>query len=331
MTGWEAQYSYLIVIMTAFPLGLMVSLTERKARPSYYNVSQDLIHLTDSEKAKSGGDVVSSSGTGSISAGEENEGRSLSSADSSEYQPDEDDAMANADYIAHQELHEEDNISEADELNPQPHTPNEEASVIPSREVKLNLPQSVSVQPRRSAAATIPQINGIKLPAPYRALIKESATRLTVPRGGLLEDGRERLRNFQKARLVGSNEYPFGPVTPFGTRLKAPPPRRGRLEVMVVNEPDDPEERRLKRQKRAYNVARFVPLLAPWQVWEGEGWWPEMLAGHAATGPEKSKGKEKEKEEESERADWEMRENVRIGLDDVGRSSLDSLKILNEA
>lgn len=309
----------------------MVSEVEPEARPSYQDVSEHLIHLSDDEDDKSGEDAVSSPDAGSNSARGQNAGQSLSSGDSSEDQPDQ------AGVVRYHETPKEDHVSEADELDPQLYTLNEAALLVPSQDVKVNFPDNHFVLPRRSAAGAIPQIDSINLPAPYRALIKESATRLTVPRAPRVDDGRERVRNPQKARLAGSHEYPFGPVTPFGTRLKAPPPRRGRVEVVVVNEPDDHEERRRKRQRRAYHVGRFVPLLAPWQVWEGEGWWPEMLASHARPGTEqtkfksKGKGKGKEREEEFERAGWTMREDVRIGLDDVGRTSVDSLTILGEA
>jgi transcription factor C subunit 6 len=215
-------------------------------------------------------------------------------------------------------------MDEQDELDsPEPDTPEEQEQMsvtTPARDIITPAPSRALAAPRKSGASAFVHNDATMLSAPYRNLIKQSAARLTEPKRGVFDKAKLNLKGGESYRHLGVDSYPGGPSTPFGTRLKARPPGRGRVKVEVVDEPDDTVERRNKRQKRIYQVGRFVPLLSPWEVWEGEGWWPEMWDGGG-----KGKGKGKGK------AGWKMRDEVKIGLDHVGRMRFDELELLSEA
>ncbi|BEJ11379.1 hypothetical protein CspHIS471_0108010 [Cutaneotrichosporon sp. HIS471] len=100
--------------------------------------------------------------------------------------------------------------------------------------------------------------------------------------------------------------FPLGPVTPFTTHLKIPPnlPRlEGRLtEIEVTPDEERGPSRTEARRLASRNKAKRFGLLEPWQVWEGEGWWPEMA--RSGDGPMEG---------------WNWRSDVRLGLENVGR------------
>ena len=322
----------------------MVSLRERRSRPSYSDIPEGPEDFFNSPTSASGEEFgaasSSDSGSGSNSqAGKvENEEPSLSSGGSSEFQPDEDEAMrarmrkvkgkGRATTSMTRELSNSDGYAEMDEpTSPTPLEPEDEPLVpLAPSEQRLEAPRPSAPAPRKSSA---PQLHSdtMLLPAGYRELLKQSAARIAKAPSSVSPAEKHRLSKSEKYQLQGLDLYPDGPVTPFGTRLSAAPAGRGGARVRVVEEPEDTGERKGKRQRRAYQVGRFVPLLAPWEVWEGEGWWPEMYAGETSRGHGKGKGKGNEKG----RKGWLMREEVRMGLKGVGRVGFEGLELLSEA
>lgn len=201
----------------------------------------------------------------------------------------------------------------------------------------------------RSAQAAYVQTEANLVPPAYRALIKKYAETLAPPvRGAAGPPAKD-----YRTRAFIYELLPFGPNTPFQSRLRNPPSGRGLDEVYIAqgtNEDEDWERRKEARNMRAAEVTRTVTLIEPWQTWQGEGWWPEMasLAGQDqgdgasnAAGPSKipqTHGKKKATENAGTRAsistgryEWKMRDEVRLGLDHVGRYKHEQMVFLSSA
>jgi hypothetical protein len=201
----------------------------------------------------------------------------------------------------------------------------------------------------RSAQAAYIQTEANMIPPAYRALIKRYAEELAPPirgsTGPIAKDFRSRALDYDM--------LPFGPNTPFITRLRNPPSQRGVDEVYVVpgkNHDEDWEKRKPDRTVRSSDVVRNVTVIEPWQTWQGEGWWPEMATpvGDVGVGPSgqagpsktsQKHGKKKKATTNAEAArsmstgrhEWKMRDEVRLGLDQVGRYRHDQTTFLSTA
>ncbi|EIW71800.1 hypothetical protein TREMEDRAFT_27087 [Tremella mesenterica DSM 1558] len=75
---------------------------------------------------------------------------------------------------------------------------------------------------------------------------------------------------------------------------------------------------------------RTYPLVSPWQSWEGDGYWPEMYTGVRNESYVGKSGQGKKKSNGELRGEWISREDVRLGMDDVGKWKIDELEILDE-
>jgi transcription factor C subunit 6 len=178
------------------------------------------------------------------------------------------------------------------------------------------------------------------IPLHYRQLIVKHSEIIAAPiRGKPTVASKER---DYKARSLDPIAMPHGPGTPFVTRLKKEVKGREAAEVIYDQELGrDPVEAqdKYKRQRHSANVVKNVTLTAPWEVWQGEGWWPEMAPGHpvssrflnsdgkgAAAGVPAPKPKGIPKTAEG----WTMRADVRLGSDDVGRYSIGQMEFLSK-
>jgi hypothetical protein len=173
------------------------------------------------------------------------------------------------------------------------------------------------------------------VPPAYRALIKASAQEMvksqSQPRnntwsGATLRSGR-----------IEPESIPAGSTLPFVIKLDQHPDAGSAFRI---EEKGDKEERR----KEAVRLAKKSTLAVAWQAWEGEGWYPEMYAGPSEGGAREKKksAKGKGKEEEIPPSPgmqppmpeglegWTLRAQVRLGLDDVGRMSMDALNFVPE-
>lgn len=101
--------------------------------------------------------------------------------------------------------------------------------------------------------------------------------------------------------------FPPGPLTPFKTHLNSEP-GAGVADIVVVDDPPHTTQRR----DHMRDISKRVAIIPPWDAWEGEGWWPEMV--------EDNKGKGKAVD--GPMPGWQWRSEVRLGLDDVGRYHL---------
>lgn len=193
----------------------------------------------------------------------------------------------------------------------------------------------------KSAAAYV-QTEADIVPPAYRALVKKHADVLAGPLRG---PPPEKLRD-ARSRALDAEQLPFGPTTPFITRLRSAPPKdRGSADVMVdsrIGHEEQWEERKAKRQMYSVEYMRTVTLCDPWQIWQGEKWWPEMVSkqgstsgsAHIDAGQEDpaastSRNTDKGKGKASTRHTWKARDEVDLGLHGVGRYSLNNMAFLD--
>lgn len=171
-------------------------------------------------------------------------------------------------------------------------------------------------------------------PVEYRTLLKtstqEMAKVVTVqtlppPARIAIAHAAQAASSADKGRIPSGLELlPYGPRAPYLTRLTRPPaPEPGGSRISELKVLDGGTE--AERRERSVHVARAMSWLSPWQAWEGDGWWPEMgrgaLRGAETSSPEAGP---------SRPPGWRSREEVRLGLDHVGRASLGTLDVISE-
>jgi transcription factor C subunit 6 len=318
-------------------LRVMVSLRERKERVSYSNIPEGLEDLSSSEEGRGSaggedggngsGDESGASGSGN-SSGDEEEG-SLSSGDSSEFNPEEEDddrpkrgrpkggknrpraQESSEDEDMDEEGVSEDEESEVEELKEIEELDEEMGSLRKGSQTSRKSKGRVSILSRQQAGPTVYQKSEINLvPSAYRNLIKLSATTLAK-----LPAQRPPVPpHDQRYRSLGSLVFPSGGTVPWLTRLASSPDGR-KSEIKFVDDKGD----KGKRREIEVKVYKRTTLDIPWEAWKGEGWWPEMYdaSGASTPGPSRIKG-------------WRMREEVRLGLDEVGRVGMEALDIISE-
>lgn len=182
----------------------------------------------------------------------------------------------------------------------------------------------------RSAQTAYVQTEVNMIPQAYRALIKAHADSLgAVSRPPPGKSGGASHKN----RQFSTEQLPFGPSTPFVTRLRSEPRGRGVGEIYVdrrAGDEEDWERRKAIRQSRTREIIKHITLIDPWQVWQGEGWWPEMATrlGPKAEPPGDDQAGTSRLSHTSARHHWTMRQDVRLGLGKVGRYDVDRMELL---
>jgi transcription factor C subunit 6 len=89
----------------------------------------------------------------------------------------------------------------------------------------------------------------------------------------------------------------------------------------------------LRRQRNASLIVKSVTLAAPWQVWQGEGWWPEMAPGHPATAHRGAADRTEQAQQKGvpkTAKGWTPRDAVRLGLERVGRYKIEQIRLLSK-
>lgn len=164
---------------------------------------------------------------------------------------------------------------------------------------------SESFGPSTIAAASESDL--MAFPQAYREYLLSSAT--VMVRGP--EGKKEYYPNTGGTRVP---IFPLGPLVPFVTHLKTEPNAPGRegraSEIEVITDTATGDERINQRRAASRSKAQKFALLEPSQVWEGEGWWPEMVRDGGTAGPIEG---------------WTWRSDVRLGLDEVGRDGADEV------
>ena len=368
----------------------MVSLRERKSRPSYASMAEGLANLSDEDEvesrspnasgsrsksgSKSGSGPGSGSGSDSSSSSGSGDESSVSSGDSSAFDPgaenegkrgrlkgkgkakarpgskipspnDDDSSFEDED-----EDSEEDDLMDEDEEDDEPLPMEDEEEgddIIPvhptprSKTLASGTPGPRSIRPVRISqtidANTYSPSDTKLLPRAYQDLLKSAARELALE-AKPLRDATALKAHHDRMRVVGIEGFSTGPLTPFVTRLRSNPKdhwasgqRSGQEPVWIPDE-NVGEMRQAKRRHRIWEWELAVGVETPWQVWEGEGWWSEMRTGPAngVAGPaNRDGGKGKGKLQKP--GGWQLRQQVRIGLDGVGRFGIDQLELLTDA
>ncbi|KAK8853096.1 hypothetical protein IAR55_003797 [Kwoniella newhampshirensis] len=170
----------------------------------------------------------------------------------------------------------------------------------------------------------------------YREAIRQSTLNMTFQNPVATRTDKERHndRGKDQTRLHGTDAFPPGHPTPFSTRLlQTPTPdARGRSPAQEVEWVDEsanrnvgPLERKDKRKKDGWSSHSRLTVGHPWELWRGEGWWPEMYLGAGGDDAEGSSAVASGKRE-----DWLMKEDVRLGLGDIGTYKVEDMMLLNE-
>lgn len=337
----------------------MVALRERKTRPSYSLLAGGQEILSDSDGANEGNEQAEGD-DGAAHLSENGDQTSISSGDASEFELEAgpstiskgrratkkrrdvnlDPALSSGDddVVSDGVIENEDDMMEVTKEDDEP-SEEELVSVDdlpkPAAEGVKKESRPISA-PRRSVNFPKPQTPGQPnyiqaevnlLPPAYRQLIKESTVLLAKPPAPLRNVEADRIREKDRTRTWGVEVFPSGPSTPYSVRLTQEPTGRQIAEVEYVKEDADHVKRKHKRRAQGYKISQAVPLISPWQIWRGESWWPEMFrddwGGDHLTGSTESedsvnKGKGKMK----------TRSDVRLGLDSVGRLSLEQMEFL---
>ncbi|WVF73182.1 hypothetical protein IAT40_008001 [Kwoniella sp. CBS 6097] len=343
----------------------MVALRERKARASYSNIAEGLANLSSEDE-----DVAGPSGTatpsGSKAVDQQDDGEDdndekdddqsgMSSGESSEFRPDspaktsgkgkgkaqdDDDDDDEDDEELMKEVVDsgEDEGQLEDDIDPALRSISETPDLVAiTGGSKAKRPKTTAgsgggksrkpppLYPHTTNAAYAAhgssEINLVDLK--YRALIKASTVSLTKPptTGPKVSDAeRHAQKERDQSRIHGVEVFPNGHPVPYSTRLTADPQHgwavsEGRVEWM--NESGPSEKRKADRRTHGWKSDPYRSLGVPWEEWRGEGWWPEMYVG-----PEDGIS--------GARENWLMRDEVTLGLDELGRWTQDELQFLDE-
>ncbi|WVQ84912.1 hypothetical protein IAT38_007075 [Cryptococcus sp. DSM 104549] len=180
--------------------------------------------------------------------------------------------------------------------------------------------------PRRSGGSSLVADGSVKqhqsdiflIDNKYRQHMKDYAGKMEMgydPTGGLAKIAAEKQRTQDRDR--GREDPLLARSVPFSTRLGGDP-MMGAASPDVVWQEEPAHKRLGKKEQRQWQKA--IASGIPWDTWRGEGWWPEMYLG----GVEGENG-------DAKRDAWLMKDQIRLGLDDVGRVMRKDLVLLSEA
>ncbi|WWC64454.1 uncharacterized protein I303_107064 [Kwoniella dejecticola CBS 10117] len=330
----------------------MVSLRQRKARASYSNVADGLEDLSSEDERAGSYARASGSKAGSARSGDEDdkgEGSSLSSGESSEFQPDSPtktkgkgkakdggghSEASESDGPASDEEEDEEMDDVAEELDDEDIEPSiRGASNTPNPKSQPSKPlNSIKGKrpPNRPAVSLAARpIHGQSeislLSLQHRALIQASSISLTKPNTALrsqVEGEKQNVRERDQSRAHGPTVIPSGHQIPFQTRLTQDP-KRGweKSSVEWIDQSGPNEQRNENRRNKDWAKHPFLTFSAPWEEWKGEQWYPELFIGNEEEVLEQDRGK---------RENWLMRDEARLGLDGIGRWAREELHFVNE-
>lgn len=292
----------------------MVSLRQRKSKLAYSDIAPGLRDLSDEENA--------GQGSGSRPPKDDDD-ISISSGESSEFKPKSPEKQV-AEDIA---MDEDEGMEEDDEplrSIHDTHTSPVKRSIkkAPSQSKgkdKAIVPPSVSVTPsiRSSPVPKPSEGNPLShIPLDYLRLLGQSAKNIVKPPEPAPDAQRQAFETWLKKKKGNSREESIldSPL-PFFTRLLEDP-QNGSVRPKVEWSPKVESSLTAKQEKKEKrNQLNNIALGVPWDLWRGEGWWPEMYLGPEGGGSGK-------------RTEWLMREDVRLGLESIGRFKKSELVFL---
>ncbi|WWD19510.1 hypothetical protein CI109_103971 [Kwoniella shandongensis] len=188
------------------------------------------------------------------------------------------------------------------------------------------------------SAATTHPANGQSeiylLDLAYREAIRQSTISMTYQppanAGGKTDKERHNERGKDQTKVHGIESFPAGHPVPFSTRLlRTPGPSQSGTSSLTEIEWIDESRggvtaKKDRRKKEGWATHLALTTGEPWEFWRGEGWWPEMYLGMGEGGDGNNvsiSGK---------REDWLMKEDVRLGLGNVGSYKVEDMVLLTE-
>nr|XP_019010200.1 uncharacterized protein I206_04668 [Kwoniella pini CBS 10737]OCF48981.1 hypothetical protein I206_04668 [Kwoniella pini CBS 10737] len=330
----------------------MVSLRERKARASYSNVADGLADLS-SEEEQAGASVQASGSkdgsTNSADEGENGEDTSFSSGASSEFRPDspsnkkgkgkaKEEAEGSAsdgpasdqdEDLEIDDAVEEEGLDETD-IDPSLREPSDIPNPKPRAPKPINSIKGKRPPPNRPAASLAAHpIHGQSeiglLSLQHRALIQASTVSMTKPNTipkSQFDTDRHNARERDQSKAHGPSIFPSGHQIPFQTRLTSDPNHGWeKSDIEWIDQSGPNVQRNENRRNEDWGRHPFLTFSAPWEEWKGEQWYPELSIGNEDEIAEKDRGN---------RENWLLRDEVRLGLDDIGRWTKNELVFLNE-
>ncbi|WWC94831.1 hypothetical protein V866_001681 [Kwoniella sp. B9012] len=325
----------------------MVFLRERKARASYSNVADGLENLSsEDEQAGPSNHPSKANSPNSEEEGDQGDDTSFSSGESSEFKPDSPEKKGKgkdrADGSQNGEAEDDDEDDEMEEEEEKDDEPDEAG--IEDDDIDPSLREMSGTSAPRTKLPTknkkVPPIRpGVSLAAPpihgqseisllslqHRALIQTSSVLLTKPNttSKNLDNERHQARDRDQSRVHAPSIFPSGHQVPFETRLTASPNNgwAGKGEVQWIDQSGPSSQRNENRRNTDWDRHMHLTFGSPWEEWRGEGWFPELFVGNEDELQEKDRGK---------RENWLLRDEVRLGLDDIGRWTNEEIQFLTE-
>lgn len=291
----------------------MVSLRQRKSQRQYSDIAPGLHDLSDEENP----------GQGSSSRPpKDDDDISISSGESSEFKPGspEKQAAKGAAIDDDEEMEDDEPLrSIHDTHTSPPKRPIKKARSQSKGKGKAIAPSSVSVTPtvRSSPVPKPSEGNSLShIPLEYLRLLGQSAKSIVKPPEPAPDAQRQAFETWLKKKKGNSREESIldSPL-PFFTRLLKDP-QNGSVRPKVEWSPKVESSLTAKQEKKEKrNQLNNIALGVPWDLWRGEGWWPEMYIGPEGGG-------------DGKRTEWLMREDVRLGLENIGRFKKSELVFL---
>ncbi|KIR81275.1 transcription factor C subunit 6 [Cryptococcus gattii EJB2] len=291
----------------------MVSLRQRRSRNKYSDIAPGLRDLSDEEQ--------SGEGSGSRPRKDDDD-ISISSGESSEFKPGslekqgEEDVAMDAD----EEMEDDEPLRSIHDTRTSPERrPTKKARGQSKGKGKAIAPPSVSVTStvRSSPVPKPSEGNPLShIPLEYLRLLGQSAKNIVKPPEAAPDAQRQAFETWLKKKKGNSREESTleNPL-PFFTRLLEDP-QNGSVCPKVEWSPKIESSLTAKQEKKEKrNQLNDIALGVPWDLWRGEGWWPEMYIGPERGGNGK-------------RTEWLMREEVRLGLESIGRFKRSELVFL---
>lgn len=293
----------------------MVSLRQRRSQNKYSDIAPGLRDLSDEEQ--------SGEGSGSRPRKDDDD-ISISSGESSEFKPGslekqgEEDVAMDAD----EEMEDDEPLRSIHDTRTSPERrPTKKARSQSKGKGKAIAPPSVSVASTVRSSPVPKPSDGNPLshiPLEYLRLLGQSAKNIVKPPEAAPDAQRQAFETWLKKKKGSSREESTleNPL-PFFTRLLEDP-QNGSVRPKVEWSPKIESSLTAKQEKKEKrNQLNDIALGVPWDLWRGEGWWPEMYIGPEGGGNGK-------------RTEWLMREEVRLGLESIGRFKRSELVFLSQ-
>ncbi|WVO21103.1 uncharacterized protein IAS62_002407 [Cryptococcus decagattii] len=291
----------------------MVSLRQRRSQNKYSDIAPGLHDLSDEEQ--------SGEGSGSRPRKDDDD-ISIPSGGSSEFKPgslekqgEEDVAMDDD-----EEMEDDEPLRSIHDARTSPEQrPIKKARSQSKGKGKAIAPPSVSVTSTvRSSPVPKPSEGNpfSHIPLEYLRLLRQSAKNIVKPPEAAPDAQRQAFETWLKKKKGNSREESTleNPLS-FFTRLLEDP-QNGSVRPKIEWSPKVESPLTAKQEKKEKrNQLNKIALGVPWDLWRGEGWWPEMYIGPEGGGNGK-------------RTEWLMREEVRLGLESIGRFKRSELVFL---